>query len=127
MNPTKESDMNRKSMLAIAVGAALTASAPFIQAQQNQPGPYALPAYLQTVEKDRAALAQDRAKLAGDRQALGKDLAERRKDGRELRHDEHQLKVDRARLRHEAHETHRQERVALADHHERATGRPKVK
>ena len=98
--------MNRKSMLAIAVGAALTASAPFIQAQQNQPGPYALPAYLQTVEKDRAEI---------------------RKDGRELRHDEHQLRVDRARLRHEAHETHRQERVALADHHERATGRPQVK
>jgi hypothetical protein len=36
MNLTKESDMNRKSMLAIAVGAALTASAPFIRAQQKR-------------------------------------------------------------------------------------------
>ena len=88
--------MNRKTMLAVAIGAALSAS--IVEAQQNQPGPYTLPAYLQSIEKDRAEIRQ------------------------KLRHDEQQLRKDRAKLRHEAREA-RKVPVAQAEHHEHPTGR----
>jgi hypothetical protein len=100
--------MNRRTTLAIAVGAALFASMSFAQAQQTKPGPYALPPYLQPIQqdradvrqdshdirqderdiaKDRSDLHQDDAAIARDRKALGAAESQRSSDYRKLRAD----------------------------------------
>ncbi|MGH9809798.1 MAG: hypothetical protein ACRD9W_21535, partial [Terriglobia bacterium] len=72
--------MNRKTLLAVAVGAAMTVAMPLVQAQQAQPGPYALPSYLQNVEKDRAEVRQDSAEIRGDEKSIAQDSAKLRAD-----------------------------------------------
>src|SRR5271154_909268 len=77
---TKESAMNRRTALAVAVGAALFASTPFVQAQQAQPGPYALPPYLQNVEQDRTQIHQDRQDMRQDNGVISQDHGTLRSD-----------------------------------------------
>ena len=130
--------MNRKTLLAISVSAALTAVVPVVHAQQTKPGPYALPPYMQSVEQDRAEVRQDGRDIRNDEQSasqarstLRSDEAQRNGDLRKLRADERSgnqagiaqdrsaLRQDHARDSADRHALRHDERELRADREER--------
>jgi len=83
---------SRKLFFAVSVSAGMALVTQLAHAQSAQPGPYALPPYMQNVQQDRADVRQDTAEIRGDEKAIAGDRGT-------LRTAESQRSTDLAKLR----------------------------